>query len=201
MIKRSTSHPLFIDHTSQDEGLALHNSGKALQAMSGEESSAMLSGSGRSFSYSGSGLTGDQYALGRRDSCDSVGTESAGSLQGTLQQELQKAGVVATKSLAATQRERTSKLRVADLAQHFHLPINLAAKELGICPTVLKKICRRNNMRRWPHRKIKSIERIIATLEQTLAEGVRSGDDAIRAEIVQLRREKEQLFAGNLGDL
>lgn len=43
---------------------------------------------------------------------------------------------------------------MADLAQHFHLPINAAAKELGICPTVLKKICRRNGMRRWPHRKV-----------------------------------------------
>jgi len=43
---------------------------------------------------------------------------------------------------------------MTDLAQHFHLPINAAAKELGICPTVLKKICRRNGMRRWPHRKV-----------------------------------------------
>lgn len=45
---------------------------------------------------------------------------------------------------------------MTDLAQHFHLPINAAAKELGICPTVLKKICRRNGMRRWPHRKVES---------------------------------------------
>lgn len=54
------------------------------------------------------------------------------------------------------QRERTGKLKMSDLAQHFHLPINAAAKELGICPTVLKKICRRNGMRRWPHRKVKN---------------------------------------------
>ncbi|EFJ05382.1 hypothetical protein SELMODRAFT_73105, partial [Selaginella moellendorffii] len=53
------------------------------------------------------------------------------------------------------QRERTGKLKMSDLAQHFHLPINAAAKELGICPTVLKKICRRNGMRRWPHRKVR----------------------------------------------
>ena len=52
------------------------------------------------------------------------------------------------------QRERTGKLKMSDLAQFFHLPINAAAKELGICPTVLKKICRRNGMRRWPHRKV-----------------------------------------------
>ncbi|CAM6051481.1 unnamed protein product [Sphagnum compactum] len=98
------------------------------------------------------------------------------------------------------QRERTGKLKMTDLAQHFHLPINAAAKELGICPTVLKKICRRNGMRRWPHRKIKSIERIIATLEQTIAEGVGHGDEGIRMEIAMLRNERAQLCAGLLGE-
>ncbi|XP_024358583.1 uncharacterized protein [Physcomitrium patens] len=104
------------------------------------------------------------------------------------------------KSNAAAQRERTGKLKMTDLAQHFHLPINAAAKELGICPTVLKKICRRNGMRRWPHRKIKSIERIIATLEQTIAEGAGQGDESIRMEIAMLRNERAQLCAGFLGD-
>ena len=150
---------------------------------------------------------------------------------------------------------------MSDLAKHFHLPINIAAKELGICPTVLKKICRRNGMRRWPHRKvqptslfsgylivafltyfmnnriftrhlgkafvivywstyvqqstflvglhsqfcvavlwqIKSIERIIATLEQTIAEGPGLGDEGIRNEIAMLRNERSQLCAGLVG--
>lgn len=52
------------------------------------------------------------------------------------------------------QRERSGKIQLMDLTQHFHLPINDAAKALGICPTVLKKICRRHGMRRWPHRKV-----------------------------------------------
>ena len=63
------------------------------------------------------------------------------------------------------QRERTGKLKMIDLAQHFHLPINAAAKELGICPTVLKKICRRNGMRRWPHRKVGKLEYKCSELE------------------------------------
>ncbi|KAH7287029.1 hypothetical protein KP509_32G033900 [Ceratopteris richardii] len=104
------------------------------------------------------------------------------------------------KSNAAAQRERTGKLKMSDLAQFFHLPINAAAKELGICPTVLKKICRRNGMRRWPHRKIKSIERIIATLEQTIADGAGQGDESIRMEIAMLRNERAQLCAGLLGE-
>ncbi|XP_002983687.2 protein NLP1 [Selaginella moellendorffii] len=123
----------------------------------------------------------------------------SGSTDGTDQGEPSAAPAKPPKSNAAAQRERTGKLKMSDLAQHFHLPINAAAKELGICPTVLKKICRRNGMRRWPHRKIKSIERIIATLEQTIAEGAGQGDEGIRMEIAMLRNERAQLCAGLLG--
>ncbi|GLJ48884.1 hypothetical protein SUGI_1031000 [Cryptomeria japonica] len=104
------------------------------------------------------------------------------------------------KSNVALQRERTGKLKISDLAAYFHLPINVAAKELAICPTVLKKICRRNGMRRWPHRKIKSIERIITTLEQSIADGNGEGVESIRAEIAMLKNEKAQLCAGLLGE-
>uniref|UniRef100_A0A7S0N8A0 RWP-RK domain-containing protein n=1 Tax=Pyramimonas obovata TaxID=1411642 RepID=A0A7S0N8A0_9CHLO len=54
------------------------------------------------------------------------------------------------------------------VAQFFHLPINDAAKELGMCLTVLKKICRRNGLKRWPHRKLKSIDKILDSLNSTL---------------------------------
>ncbi|BBN06188.1 protein MpRWP1 [Marchantia polymorpha subsp. ruderalis] len=122
----------------------------------------------------------------------------SGSMDSGEHTETAMTPVKPPKSNAAAQRERTGKLKMSDLAQHFHLPINAAAKELGICPTVLKKICRRNGMRRWPHRKIKSIERIIATLEQTIAEGAGQGDEGIRMEIAMLRNERAQLCAGLL---
>ncbi|KAG0598536.1 hypothetical protein M758_12G082400 [Ceratodon purpureus] len=124
----------------------------------------------------------------------------SGSIDSTDNADVTVGPAKPPKSNAAAQRERTGKLKMTDLAQHFHLPINAAAKELGICPTVLKKICRRNGMRRWPHRKIKSIERIIATLEQTIAEGAGQGDEGIRMEIAMLRNERAQLCAGFLGD-
>jgi RWP-RK domain len=40
------------------------------------------------------------------------------------------------------------------LTKYFHLPITDVAKELGICATMLKKICRKNGIPRWPHRKV-----------------------------------------------
>lgn len=42
----------------------------------------------------------------------------------------------------------------AQIAQHFHKPINDAAKDLNICATVLKKICRQHGLLRWPSRKV-----------------------------------------------
>lgn len=40
------------------------------------------------------------------------------------------------------------------LSKYFHLPIVDAAKELGMCTTMLKKLCRRCGISRWPYRKV-----------------------------------------------
>jgi hypothetical protein len=48
----------------------------------------------------------------------------------------------------------------------FHLPIADAATSLGLGVTVLKKRCRRIDIPRWPHRKLASIEKLIASVEK-----------------------------------
>lgn len=40
------------------------------------------------------------------------------------------------------------------LATCFHITIDQAANRLGICPTGLKKICRKHGITRWPYRKV-----------------------------------------------
>merc|ERR1712137_76688 len=62
-----------------------------------------------------------------------------------------------------------STLTIADLSRYFHLPINDVSRELGVCTTVLKRICRQNGISRWPHRKIKSIDGLIESLEEVAA--------------------------------
>ncbi|TXG66638.1 hypothetical protein EZV62_007913 [Acer yangbiense] len=56
----------------------------------------------------------------------------------------------------SVQRKRTTMLTLQDLAQFFHLPIEKASKKLRLSPTVVKKICRRYGVFRWPYRKKKS---------------------------------------------
>ncbi|ERN19410.1 uncharacterized protein LOC18447794 [Amborella trichopoda] len=50
-----------------------------------------------------------------------------------------------------------------DVARFFSLPIAEAASLLGVCTSVLKKICRENGVLRWPYRKFqagKTVEEI-----------------------------------------
>jgi hypothetical protein len=80
-----------------------------------------------------------------------------------------------------------------DLSQYFHLPINDVARDLGVCATVLKKICRKNGINRWPHRKIKSVDKMIANLEsvQFVSEEEKN---KMNAEIDELKYKREYLL-------
>ncbi|KAI7987653.1 Protein NLP7 [Camellia lanceoleosa] len=77
-------------------------------------------------------------------------------------------------------RERTGKLTVKDLIGYFHIPIEEAAKKLNICPTVMKKICRKYGLSRWPYRKIRSIERQISERRASLS--ARDAEERARAQ-------------------
>jgi len=92
--------------------------------------------------------------------------------------------------MAANVRDYTRE----DLAKYFHLPINGAAREIGVCATVLKKICRKNGIPRWPHRKIKSINKMIETLQQSLKKGNHEDDERIQKEIKTLQEHKEYVM-------
>lgn len=70
------------------------------------------------------------------------------------------------------------------LKEYYSMPIQLAAGELGICTTMLKQICRRLGIQRWPHRKIQSLNSTIYQLETTLAR------NDLSDELRQVRREE-----------
>lgn len=55
-----------------------------------------------------------------------------------------------------------------ELRKYFHLPIVEVARQLGICTTLLKKICRKNKINRWPYRQIRSITKSIQSLEMAM---------------------------------
>ena len=62
-----------------------------------------------------------------------------------------------TSSFINLQVARKGAFDIHELAAYFDLPIEDAAKQLSICPTLLKRICRRHGISRWPYRKVSHI--------------------------------------------
>ncbi|KAI3979370.1 hypothetical protein MKX01_001562 [Papaver californicum] len=94
----------------------------------------------------------------------------------------------------SSQRQRTKRLTLNDVARWFHLPINKAAEELQICTTVLKKTCRKYGVQRWPYRTVASINKKITKLEKSLTEG--TGDGTVSSQIETLRKQLAEVYAG-----
>lgn len=51
------------------------------------------------------------------------------------------------------------------ISQYFYMPITQAAKELNVGLTLLKKRCRELGIRRWPHRKLMSLQTLIKNVK------------------------------------
>jgi hypothetical protein len=51
-------------------------------------------------------------------------------------------------------RRRVKDITPELLREYFHMPISQAAKCLGLCATLLKTICRKKNIYRWPYRQV-----------------------------------------------
>lgn len=67
-----------------------------------------------------------------------------------------------------SKRRSSSGQSVEELRKYFYLPIQSVSKELGICTTILKKLCRNNNIQKWPYRQIKSLTCAIQSLEMAM---------------------------------
>ena len=76
------------------------------------------------------------------------------------------------------------------LRQHFAMPLNDAARHIGICATAIKRACRKMGIREWPFQRIKPIERRLAKLKaQTqTAPGVSQEVEMLEAKVQALLR-------------
>nr|GMD37601.1 protein RKD1-like [Ipomoea batatas] len=77
------------------------------------------------------------------------------------------------------------------VSNYFYMPISQAAKELNIGLTLLKKRCRELGIRRWPHRKLMSLESLIKNVQEL---GKNQGEGKIREAIKVLENERKLLL-------
>ncbi|XP_057739101.1 uncharacterized protein LOC130956088 isoform X1 [Arachis stenosperma] len=94
------------------------------------------------------------------------------------------------------QRDRAGKMKLDDFAPYFHFPIEEASRQMNICPTVVKKICRKEGLSRWPYRKIKSTVRQISQLKRTMESKDERSKARIQAEIYRLHLKLREICAG-----
>ncbi|GFQ02291.1 protein nlp2 [Phtheirospermum japonicum] len=109
---------------------------------------------------------------------------------GNIQVGFMKIPLAMQVSFVIFYRERTRKLRLKDFKDYYDLPIEDAAKRLNICPTVMKKICRKNGVVRWPYRKVKSIKKKISKKTKIL----NASDDHERARaLADIQKHQQEL--------
>jgi len=88
-------------------------------------------------------------------------------------------------------------LNAAVLRSHFNLPLNDAARRLGVCATAIKKVCRKMGIKQWPHRKLKAVEKRLALLQ---AEHKYVSEETLfakyQAEIKELEDKRDKLLQG-----
>lgn len=87
-------------------------------------------------------------------------------------------------------------MTLADVGGYFHLPIEKAFERLHLCPTIVKKICRKGGVGRWPYRKIQCIERKILELREQLKREDEPKRSRTQAEIDEWQRNLDKIRYG-----
>ena len=98
---------------------------------------------------------------------------------------------------AGSQKSSISRnIKIDDLRSYFHLPIVEVAKQLGICTTLLKRVCRTNKIKKWPYRQIRSIAKSIQSLEMASMNGMLADAEREKSQeqITFLKRSLEALI-------
>ena len=82
---------------------------------------------------------------------------------------------------------RAQQATYDELTRCFHLPMTQAAKQFGVSLTLFKKVCRKNGITRWPHRKLKSLKSKIGDLQSRLHSSQGSRENELRRRLEELR--------------
>ncbi|KAK4735595.1 hypothetical protein R3W88_009856 [Solanum pinnatisectum] len=79
------------------------------------------------------------------------------------------------------------------ISKYFYMPITRAAKELNIGLTLLKKRCRDLGIRRWPHRKLMSLQTLIKNVKELEKVGGNGMEQKLKDVIKLLEKEKKKM--------
>ncbi|KAI3766840.1 hypothetical protein L2E82_16915 [Cichorium intybus] len=79
------------------------------------------------------------------------------------------------------------------ISKYFYMPITQAAKELNVGLTLLKKRCRELGIRRWPHRKLMSLQTLINNIQELSKDSGERAEEKLREAVLILERERKKM--------
>ncbi|XP_051136507.1 protein RKD2-like [Andrographis paniculata] len=86
-------------------------------------------------------------------------------IEETIKQE-DKKNLQKSKEPSKVSEKSSNRLSKEVISQYFYMPITKAACELNVGLTLLKKRCRELGIKRWPHRKLMSIQTLIKNVQE-----------------------------------
>ncbi|GMF18393.1 unnamed protein product [Phytophthora lilii] len=93
----------------------------------------------------------------------------------------------------------SADFELSELQKYYHLPLREAARRLGSCEAVVKRVCRRKQITRWPYRQVSSKLIKIQHLCKYMAHVSDAEQKArIQQKIKQLTQEYLELVGGQV---
>lgn len=93
----------------------------------------------------------------------------------------------------------SADFELSELQKYYHLPLREAARRLGSCEAVVKRVCRRKQIQRWPYRQVSSKLIKIQHLCKYMAHVTDPDQKArIQQKIKQLTQEYLELVGGQV---
>lgn len=77
--------------------------------------------------------------------------------------------------------------------------MQVAASQLGVSMTTLKKLCRENNLDRWPFRKRKSLSQMTVRTKQALTDSEETDKVQIQAALDVLEHQQQRMRVSSAG--
>ncbi|CEG01191.1 RWP-RK domain [Ostreococcus tauri] len=117
----------------------------------------------------------DELAAARTGSKTSKGAKAkaAGEPNGSLKGDAESRDKrnQSRENRRVRQFRSASEITQEELSSCFHLPSEAACRKLGVGLTVLKRQCRKYGIKRWPFRKMKSLDRLITNVQAGISPG------------------------------